>query len=198
MRHTIRSVVVAGASALLLTAGAGTASAQGSLQFALPLPLDIPGLASLFGGADPLTPVPATADATADEEDSDNLSLVPAELADRAFEGTVVAGINEARTAVGAERLITSPDLENTARERAAQLADGDANTGDLSVPGAESAVDRTTLELPARSTPPNVLTALLADTGMRERMLNGEFTHVGAGLAVAEDGGMHLVLDFA
>lgn len=190
MRHPIRSAVVAGTSALLLAAGTGTAAAQGSLQFALPF-LDIPGLASL-------APAPDAGEATAGEGPADRLVVVPDELNQKAFAGTVVAGINEARTAVGADRLVTSPELEASASERAEQLAAGEATTGDLTVPDEVATDDRSVLELPARSTPPNVLTDLLADTGMRERMLDGESTQVGAGVATADDGTLRVVLDFA
>lgn len=191
MRHPIRSAVVAGTSALLLAAGAGTASAQGSLQFALPFPLDIPGLASLAAA-------PAAPDDTADEGQADPLVVVPDEINQKAFEGTVVAGVNEARTAVGADRLVASPELEASAGERAEQLAAGDPTTGDLTVPDAVSTGDRSTLELPAKATPPNVLTELLADTGMRDRMLDGDTEQVGVGMAADDEGEVHVVLDFA
>lgn len=191
MRHPIRSAVVAGTSALLLAAGAGTASAQGSLQFALPFPLDIPGLASLAAA-------PAAPDDTADEGQADPLVVVPDEINQKAFEGTVVAGVNEARTAVGADRLVASPELEASAGERAELLAAGDPTTGDLTVPDAVSTGDRSTLELPAKATPPNVLTELLADTGMRDRMLDGDTEQVGVGMAADDEGEVHVVLDFA
>ena len=53
-------------------------------------------------------------------------------------------------------------------------------------------------LTLPAGATPQNTLSALLTDTGMRERMLDGEFTRVGVGVVTAEDGTVHVVQDFA
>lgn len=189
MRHTLRNVVVVGTSALLLSTGVGTASAQGSLEFALPFPLDIPGLASLATGAEPHGPAPEVKGAP--------VVAMPAELAQKAFEGRIVAGINEARTAVGADRLVADPALAAGADERAAQLAEGASTTGDLSVPEGAGEFDRTVLTQPADATPPAVLTALLGDTGMRERMLDGEFTKVGVGTATAEDGGIHTVLDF-
>lgn len=191
MRHPIRSAVVAGASALLLATGAGTASAQGSLQFALPFPLDIPGLASLLSGAG----APGTETARVQHEP---LMAVPEEVARKAFEGSVVAGINEARTAVGAERLVTDPVLAATARVRAEQLAVGDPTTGDLTVPAGAETQNRTVLDLPPEATPQDVLTAMVTDTGMRERMLSGEVDLVGVGTAADADGQLRVVLDFA
>ncbi|MFN3338212.1 MAG: CAP domain-containing protein [Dietzia sp.] len=190
MRHPIRSAVVAGASALLLATGAGTASAQGSLELALPFPLDIPGLASLIPGA-------AAPGATAVTAQDAPLVVVPPEVARKAFEGSVVAGVNEARTAVGAERLVTDAVLSVEAGVRADQLAAGDPTTGDLPVPESGEARDRTVLTLPPEATPQNVLTAMLTDTGMRERMLDGGFATVGVGTATDEDGQIHVVLDF-
>ncbi|GAA1713686.1 CAP domain-containing protein [Dietzia cercidiphylli] len=190
MRHPIRSAVAAGASALLLVTGAGTASAQGSLELALPFPLDIPGLASLMSG-------PSAPGATAVAEQDAPLVVVPPEVARKAFEGSVVAGVNEARTAVGAERLVTDAILSVEAGVRADQLAVGDPTTGDLPVPDSGEDRDRTVLALPPEATPQNVLTAMLTDTGMRERMLDGEFTKVGVGTAAGEDGVIHVVLDF-
>lgn len=203
MRHQIRSVVVAGTSALLLATGAGTASAQGSLEFALPFPIEIPGLASLAadaglapgGEALPAAASPAAASPAAAAHEP--AFAMPAEWAQMAFEGRVVAGINEARTAVGADRLVTDPALADRATERAGELAAGDTATGDLDVPAEAATHDRTVLELPADATPQNVLSAMLTDTGMRERMLDGEFTRVGVGLAAAEDDTIHVVLDF-
>lgn len=202
MRHHLRSAVVIGASALLLGSGAGTAAAQGSLQFELPF--SIPGLTAPAaqaggdgGGGDAELTI-------ADLLPADLLpaDLLPADLAERAFEGSVVAAVNEARTAVGADRLITDPALEAIAGERAEELAAGDSATGEVTVPDdavpAETeAGDRTVLTLPAGSTPQQALTALLADTGMRERMLDGEFTRVGVGTAIDEDGRMHVVQEF-
>ncbi|MDV8002205.1 CAP domain-containing protein [Rhodococcus sp. IEGM 1408] len=193
MRHPIRSAVVAGASALLLVTGAGTASAQGSLQFALPFPLDIPGLASLISG----TGAPGTQAVQTAQVQHEPLIAVPEEVARKAFEGRIVAGINEARTAVGAERLVTDPILAATARVRAEQLAAGDPITGDLTVPEGDETLNRTVLDLPPEATPQNVLTAMVTDTGMRERMLNGDFDHVGVGTAAGQDGLLHVVLDF-
>lgn len=190
MRHPIRSAVVAGASALLLATGAGTASAQGSLELALPFPLDIPGLASLMSGA-------AAPGATAVAAQDAPLVVVPPEVARKAFEGSVVAGVNEARTAVGAERLVTDAVLSVEAGVRADQLAVGDPTTGDLPVPESGEVRDRTVLTLPAEATPQNALTAMLTDTGMRERMLDGEFAKVGVGTATDADGRIHVVLDF-
>ncbi|MBB1012516.1 CAP domain-containing protein, partial [Dietzia kunjamensis] len=109
------------------------------------------------------------------------------------------------------------PRLEASARERAAQLAAGDPTTGEVTVPadarvdtetpdaaapGADSDVDpagdRTVLALPAGATPQKALSALLSDTGMRDRMLDGRFVRVGVGVATAEDGTVHVVQDFA
>ncbi|MCD2262725.1 CAP domain-containing protein [Dietzia aurantiaca] len=194
MRHPIRSAVVAGTSALLLAMGAGTAAAQSSFGPTAPLSVDLAGIAALFG----LAPAPTAPGDPAPEEQAGHLAAIPDEINQKAFAGTVVAGINEARTAVGADRLTTSPALETGALDRAGELAAGDTATGDLPVPDAVSTTDRTTLALPAQATPPNVLTALLADTGMRERMLDGGFTQVGAGTATAADGSIHVVLDFA
>ncbi|MFN3340903.1 MAG: CAP domain-containing protein, partial [Dietzia sp.] len=123
--------------------------------------------------------------------------VVPPEVARKAFEGSVVAGVNEARTAVGAERLVTDAVLSVEAGVRADQLAVGDPTTGDLPVPESGEVRDRTVLTLPPEATPQNVLTAMLTDTGMRERMLDGEFTKVGVGTATDEDGRIHVVLDF-
>lgn len=217
MRHPIRSAVVVGASALLLASGAGTAAAQGSLEFALPFPVDIPGLSSLAedAGLVPTNPAVGPEGAPADFAPSD---LAPAELRAMAFEGAVVAAVNEARLVVGADRLVTDPALEASARERAAELAEGDPTTGELTVPGdaatdelepaneAEGATgavtsdsdDRTVLTLPEGATPQKALTALLSDTGMRERMLQGEFTRVGVGVITADDGTVHVVQDFS
>lgn len=196
MRHHLRSAVVIGASALLLGSGAGTAAAQGSLQFTLPFPISIPGLTA---PAEPAAPAGEPGPTAADLLPAD---LVPADLIDRAFEGSVVAAVNEARIAVGADRLVTDPELEATAAQRAAELASGDATTGEVTVP--ENAVpaesktgDRTVLTLPAGSTPQQALAALLGDTGMRERMLDGDFTRVGVGMATDEDGRMHVVQEF-
>lgn len=205
VRHPLRSAVATGAAALLLASGTGTAAAQGSLELALPFFATIPGLASLAPAADP-------AAAAADD-------LLPEEIRLMAFEGSVVAAVNEARLVVGADRLITDPRLEASARERAAQLAEGDPTTGEVTVPadarvdadtdtpdaaapGADSDVDpagdRTVLALPAGATPQKALSALLSDTGMRERMLDGRFVRVGVGVATAEDGTVHVVQDFA
>ena len=186
MRHPIRSAVVAAASAVLLASGTGTAAAQGSLELALPLFAAIPGLSSL---------APAPAPDPAAQPD-----LLPAEVRAMAFEGSVVAAVNEARLVVGADRLVTVPELEASARERAAELAAGDTTTGDLPVPEETQtpSQDRTALTLPAGASPQNALSAMLSDTGMRERMLNGEFTEVGVGVATAPDGTVHVVQDFA
>ena len=202
MRHHLRSAVVIGASALLLGSGTGTAAAQGSLQFELPF--SIPGLTA------PATPADAGGDgdesglAVADVLPADLLpaDLLPADVVDRAFEGSIVAAVNEARTAVGADRLVTDPELEAIAGERAEELAAGDSTTGEVTVPADATAADatptdRTVLTLPAGSTPQQTLTALLADTGMRERMLDGEFTRVGVGTATDQDGRMHVVQEF-
>ena len=205
MRHHFRSAVATGAAALLLVSGTGTAAAQGSLEFALPFGLAIPGLSSLApAGAQPggaAAADPATAD------------LLPEEVRLMAFEGSVVAAVNDARLVVGADRLVTDPVLEASARERAAELAAGDPATGDAPVPAdaragedddseaapaGEGSGDRTVLTLPAGATPQNTLSALLTDTGMRERMLDGEFTRVGVGVVTAEDGTVHVVQDFA
>lgn len=198
MRHKLRSVVVAGTSALLLAAGTGTASAQGSLEFALPLPFEIPGLSSLAADAGPgpdAGPEAGAAPRTAAH--GDPVFAMPEEWARMAFEGRIVAGANEARTAVGAERLVTDPVLADRAGERADELAAGDTTTGDLDVPEGVSTYDRTVLTLPADATPEDVLGAMLTDTGKRERMLDGEFSRVGVGLAAAEDQTIHVVLDF-
>lgn len=136
-----------------------------------------------------------------------------------AFEGSVVAAVNEARLVVGADRLITDPRLEASARDRAAQLAAGDPTTGEVTVPAdarvdadtetpdaaapgeaaeVDQSGDRTVLALPAGATPQKALSALLSDTGMRDRMLDGRFVRVGVGVATAEDGTVHVVQDFA
>lgn len=196
MRHPIRSAIVAATSALLLASGAGTASAQGSLELALPSLMDIPGLASLISGAPALPGAPAP-DASPAAAQAQPAFVMPAEMAKTAFEGRVVAGINEARIAVGADRLVTDAALSAQAAERARELAAGDAVMGDLDVPAEAATLDRTTLDLPADASPQNVLTALLSDTGMRERMLNGEFTKIGVGTATADNGKIHTVLDF-
>lgn len=212
MRRSIRSAVATGAAALLLASGTGTAAAQGSLEFALPFFATIPGLASLAPAGTPGTEADPTAAATSD--------LLPEEVRLMAFEGSVVAAVNEARLVVGAGRLVTDPDLEASARERAAQLAAGDPETGDVPVPADarvgdatvgdatgtaggpegidERTDDRTALALPAGATPQKTLSALLGDTGMRERMLDGRFSRVGVGVAVAEDGTVHVVQEFA
>lgn len=197
VRHQLRSAFVITASALMLGSGAGTAAAQGPLQFELPFPLTIPGLSSLAAdaGLAPADAAPAGIPSPAD--------LAPAELRKMAFEGSVVAAVNDARFAVGAGRLVTDPALEASARERAAELASGNSTTGEVTVP--EDAVpessadtDRTTLALPAGSTPQNAVATLIGDTGMRERMLDGEFTKVGVGVATAEDGTVHVVQEFS
>lgn len=205
MRHHFRSAVATGAAALLLVSGAGTAAAQGSLEFALPFGLAIPGLSSLAPAGPQPGGAPASDPATAD--------LLPEEVRLMAFEGSVVAAVNDARLVVGADRLVTDPVLEASARERAAELAAGDPATGDVPVPAdagagedadseqapaAAESGDRTVLTLPAGATPQKTLSALLTDTGMRERMLDGEFTRVGVGVVTAEDGTVHVVQEFA
>lgn len=197
MRHPLRSAVVAGASALLLVTGAGTASAQGSLQFAVPFPLDLPGLASLISGAGAPGTGTGTGTGTAPEQ-HEPLFAMPEEMARKAFEGSVVAGVNEARTAVGADRVVTDPVLAAVARVRAEQLAVGDPTTGDLTVPEGTETRNRTVLDLPPEATPQSALAAMVTDTGMRERLLDGEFGQVGVGTAAAEDGRLHVVMDFA
>ncbi|MEH6622037.1 MAG: CAP domain-containing protein [Dietzia maris] len=212
MRHPLRSAVAAGAAALLLASGTGTAAAQGSLELAPPFFATIPGLASLTPDAPGARSAPAADPAAAAADD-----LLPEEIRLMAFEGSVVAAVNEARLVVGADRLVTDPRLEASARERAAQLAAGDPTTGEVTVPadarvdadtpGADApgeaadvdqSGDRTVLALPAGATPQKALSALLADTGMRERMLDGRFVRVGVGVATAEDGTVHVVQDFA
>ena len=192
MRHQLRSAFVITASALLLGSGAGTAAAQGSLQFELPFPLAIPGLSSLAADAG-LAPADAATAGIPSPAD-----FAPAELRAMAFEGSVVAAVNDARFAVGAGRLVTDPALE-----RAAELASGNSTTGEVTVPEdavpeASADTDRTTLALPAGSTPQNAVATLIGDTGMRERMLDGEFTKVGVGVATAEDGTVHVVQEFS
>lgn len=193
MRHPIRSAVVAGATALLMAGGAGTASAQGSLQFALPFPLDLPGLSSLMTG-------PGAQGAVATETHAQPLVVVPADVARTAFEGSIVAGVNEARTAVGAERLVTDAALADEARVRAEQLAAVDPAADDPATAKllADESRDRSELELAPEATPPNVLTALLTDPTTRDRMLDSDFTHVGVGTATDEAGEIHIVLEFA
>lgn len=210
VRHPLRSAVATGAAALLLASGTGTAAAQGSLELALPFFATIPGLASLAPDAPGARTAPAADPAAAAADD-----LLPEEIRLMAFEGSVVAAVNEARLVVGADRLITDPRLEASARERAAQLAAGDPTTGEMTVPadarvdadtdtpdaaapGADPAGDRTVLALPAGATPQKALSALLSDTGMRDRMLDGRFVRVGVGVATAEDGTVHVVQDFA
>ncbi len=212
VRHPLRSAVATGAAALLLASGTGTAAAQGSLELALPFFATIPGLASLSPDAPGARSAPAADPAAAAADD-----LLPEEIRLMAFEGSVVAAVNEARLVVGADRLVTDPRLEASARERAAQLAAGDPTTGEVTVPadarvdadtpGADApgeaadvdqSGDRTVLALPAGATPQKALSALLADTGMRERMLDGRFVRVGVGVATAEDGTVHVVQDFA
>ncbi|WP_407335561.1 CAP domain-containing protein [Dietzia kunjamensis] len=212
MRHPLRSAVATGAAALLLASGTGTAAAQGSLELALPFFATIPGLASLAPDAPGARTAPAADPAAAAADD-----LLPEEIRLMAFEGSVVAAVNEARLVVGADRLITDPRLEASARERAAQLAAGDPTTGEVTVPadarvdtdtpGADApgeaadvdqSGDRTVLALPAGATPQKALSALLSDTGMRDRMLDGRFVRVGVGVATAEDGTVHVVQDFA
>lgn len=204
VRHHFRSAVATGAAALLLVSGTGTAAAQGSLEIALPFGLAIPGLSSL---------APAGAQPGAAAADPATADLLPEEVRLMAFEGSVVAAVNDARLVVGADRLVTDPVLEASARERAAELAAGDPATGDVpvpadaragedadseEVPAREESGDRTVLTLPAGATPQKTLSALLTDTGMRERMLDGEFTRVGVGVVTAEDGTVHVVQDFA
>lgn len=212
VRHPLRSAVATGAAALLLASGTGTAAAQGSLELALPFFATIPGLASLTPDAPGARSAPAADPAAAAADD-----LLPEEIRLMAFEGSAVAAVNEARLVVGADRLVTDPRLEASARERAAQLAAGDPTTGEVTVPadarvdadtpGADApgeaadvdqSGDRTVLALPAGATPQKALSALLADTGMRERMLDGRFVRVGVGVATAEDGTVHVVQDFA
>lgn len=190
MRHPIRSAVVAAASAALLTAGAGTASAQGSLGGALPFPIDLGSLSALLGQPAQTPGAPAAQLAPA-------VRGVPPELQAKAFEGRVVAAINEARTAVGAERLVTDPALEAAAGERAAELATGHPAKGDLTAPAGTETLNRTTLALPEGATPQKVLAEMVGDAGMRERMLDGELAKVGVGTATAADGTVHVVLDF-
>ena len=58
-------------------------------------------------------------------------------------------------------------------------------------------AAEAGTPRAPEGATPQKALTELLADTGMRERMLDGEFTRIGVGTATAADGTVHVVMDF-
>ena len=102
-----------------------------------------------------------------------------------------------ARTAASTERMASVTSRSAPTAVRADQLAVGDPTTGDLPVPDSGEARDRTVLTLPPEATPQNVLTAMLTDTGMRERMLDGAFTKVGVGTAAGEDGVIHVVLDF-
>ncbi|MGN0099672.1 MAG: CAP domain-containing protein [Dietzia sp.] len=204
MRRHLRPAIAAGAATLLLVSGAGSASAQGSLEFTLPFGLVIPGLSSLAPAA-----APEPAAAVAGDPSGD---LLPEEVRLMAFEGSVVAAVNEARLVVGADRLVTDPALEASARERAAELAAGGPEadetpapageaTGDADAeadPDADADADRTVVTLPAGGTPQKTLSAMLTDTEMRERMLDGGFTRVGVGVATAGDGTVLVVQDYA
>src|SRR5690606_24104339 len=169
VRHPLRSAVATGAAALLLASGTGTASAQGSLELALPFFAAIPGLSSLAAGTPGAAPAPVTDPAAAGASE-----LLPEEVRLMAFEGSVVAAVNEARLVVGADRLVTDHELEASARERAAELAAGDPTTGEVTVPAdarvgadpdapdadadADRAGDRTVLALPAGASPQQAL----------------------------------------
>ena len=207
MRRHLRPAIAAGAATLLLVSGAGSASAQGSLEFTLPFGLVIPGLSSLAPAA-----APEPAAAVAGDPSGD---LLPEEVRLMAFEGSVVAAVNEARLVVGADRLVTDPALEASARERAAELAAGGPEADETPAPAdasttgtpageatgdaeADPDADRTVVTLPAGGTPQKTLSAMLTDTEMRERMLDGGFTRVGVGVATAEDGTVLVVQDYA
>ena len=209
MRTQIRSALVAGASAVLLATGSGTASAQGSLDFVLPFPLDIPGIASLFGGpqlsggpAIPAegeqshaAPPEVAALTTADAEPALDLPLPP-EVTLMAFEGTVVAGLNEARTAMGLERLVTDPRLTDDSRA-AAERAATDPNADPVAETlGAES-MTRVVLDLDPGTSPQTAIATLLADPWSRDQVFDHEVTRIGVGAAASEDGREYVVLAF-
>lgn len=209
MRTQIRSALVAGVSAVLLATGSGAASAQGSLDVVLPFPLDIPGIASLFGGSSLSAAPPPPADSgqshlgppetaaltTADVEPALALPLPP-EVTQRAFEGTVIAGLNEARTAMGLERLVTDPRLTDDSRaaaERAATDPDADPVAETL---GAET-MTRVVLDLDPGTSPQTAIATLLADPWSRDQVFDHEVIRIGVGAAASEDGREHVVLDF-
>lgn len=201
MRHPIRSAVVAGASAVLLTMGAGTASAQGSLgsttgQF----PLDIAGIAALFGFA---PNAPAVDELGAAIEHTPAFAL-PDGVAQRAFEGTVVAGINEARSGMGLERLVTDPRLADDARAAAARTAES-PDADEEATPeaaaaraGTEDAENllRGAVELEPDASPQAAIAALLADPETRDLLFDREGVRTGVGTATGDDGRIHVVMD--
>lgn len=209
MRTQIRSALVAGASAVLLASGSGTASAQGSLDFVLPFPLDIPGIASLFGGpqlsgapAIPAdgeqshgAPPEAAALTTGDAEPALALPLPP-EVTQMAFEGTVVAGLNEARTAMGLERLVTDPRLTDDSRAAAERAATDPEADPVAEAAGAET-MTRVVLDLDAGTSPQTAIATLLADPWSRDQVFDHEVIRIGVGAAASEDGREYVVLDF-
>lgn len=213
MRTQIRSALVAGAATVLLVSGSGAASAQGSLSVALPFPLDIPALASLFGGpvapgVDPgaLTPTESdeavvTAPAVAAPGDGADPAAalgvpLPPEVGQMAFEGTVVAGLNEARTAMGHERLITDPRLSDDARDAATRAA-ADPDVDPVAEAAGVETLTRVVLDLDEGTSPQTAIAALLADPWSRDQVFNRENVRVGAGSATSDDGRVHLVIDF-
>lgn len=209
MRTQIRSALVAGASAVLLASGSGTASAQGSLDFVLPFPLDIPGIASLFGGPQlsgaPAIPAdgeqshgaPPEAAALTNGDAEPALALpLPPEVTQMAFEGTVVAGLNEARTAMGLERLVTDPRLTDDSRAAAERAATDPEADPVAEAAGAET-MTRVVLDLDAGTSPQTAIATLLADPWSRDQVFDHEVIRIGVGAAASEDGREYVVLDF-
>lgn len=194
---------------MLLATGSGTASAQGSLDFVLPFPLDIPGIASLFGGpqlsgapAIPAdgeqshgAPPEAAALTTGDAEPALALPLPP-EVTQMAFEGTVVAGLNEARTAMGLERLVTDPRLTDDSRAAAERAATDPEADPVAEAAGAET-MTRVVLDLDAGTSPQTAIATLLADPWSRDQVFDHEVIRIGVGAAASEDGREYVVLDF-
>lgn len=213
MRHRARTALVAGASALLLATGTGTAAAQGSLG--LVFPADIPALsslASLLGlapagpagsGPAPAGPAPAGAPspaptATGGETTPAALGIpLPPEVTRMAFEGAVVAGLNEARAGMAPDRLVTDPRLGEDAREAAARRA-ADPEVDPVAEAADNDTLTRIVLDLDPGTSPQGAIAALLADQWSRDRVFDRENNRLGVGASTAEDGRIHLVVDLA
>lgn len=203
MRHRVRTALVAGASALLLATGTGTAAAQGSLD--LLFPADHPALSSLASllGLAPAGPAAAGASspattATGGETAPAPLGIpLPPEVTQMAFEGAVVAGLNEARAGMGLERLVTDPRLGEDAREASARAA-ADPEVDPVAEAAGIDTLTRTVLDLDPGTSPQGAIAALLLDQWSRDQVFDRENVRLGAGATTGEDGRIHLVVDMA
>jgi len=181
--RTLRSTAaVLGTSALLLAAAAGPASAQGSLQFALP---DLGSLAQQFGVPLPAVAPEATGDPTTD-------------ITTRAFAGRLTGAFNDTRTATGAPRLVTKPELQSSAERSASTMALADKLSPGLpEAPGAKK-WESFALEMPADAKPEAVVAKVMADPAQGGMITDRAFDSVGAGVAAAKDGSLYIVVGLA